>query len=86
MISELHFTCFLSEFQKDDSQRLLESFNCDEKEHTLTKSKAEPYISEEEMVLEVKLCYFWWMSIFFECSNRHIKGLVQTVLIAVVCN
>uniref|UniRef100_U3IA47 EvC ciliary complex subunit 1 n=1 Tax=Anas platyrhynchos platyrhynchos TaxID=8840 RepID=U3IA47_ANAPP len=52
MISELHFTCFLSEFQKDDSQRLLESFNCDEKEHTLTKSKAEPYISEEEMVLE----------------------------------
>lgn len=85
MISELHFTCFLSEFQ-DDSQRLLESFNCDEKEHTLTKSKAEPYISEEEMVLEVKLCYFWWMSIFFERSNRHIKGLVQTVLIAVVCN
>ncbi|XP_068535997.1 evC complex member EVC isoform X1 [Anas acuta] len=38
--------------EKDDSQRLLESFNCDEKEHTLTKSKAEPYISEEEMVLE----------------------------------
>ncbi|XP_040411447.1 ellis-van Creveld syndrome protein isoform X3 [Cygnus olor] len=38
--------------EKDDSQRLLESFNCDEKEHTLTKSKAEPYTSEEEMVLE----------------------------------
>ncbi|CAN8208137.1 unnamed protein product, partial [Coccothraustes coccothraustes] len=37
---------------KDDSQRLLESFNTDEKEHTLTKSKAEPYRSEEEMVLE----------------------------------
>ncbi|NXC39082.1 EVC protein, partial [Penelope pileata] len=38
--------------QKDDSQRLLESFNCDEKEHPLTKSKAEPYTSKEEMVLE----------------------------------
>ncbi|NXH38552.1 EVC protein, partial [Dicaeum eximium] len=37
---------------KDDSQRLLESFNSDEKEHTLMKSKAEPYTSEEEMVLE----------------------------------
>ncbi|KAM9027695.1 evC complex member EVC isoform 4-T4 [Ara ararauna] len=38
--------------EKDDSQRLLESFSSDEREHTLTKSKAEPYISEEEMVLE----------------------------------
>ncbi|NXL25632.1 EVC protein, partial [Setophaga kirtlandii] len=38
--------------QKDDSQRLLESFNTDEKEHTLRKSKAEPYTSKEEMVLE----------------------------------
>ncbi|XP_005485803.3 evC complex member EVC isoform X1 [Zonotrichia albicollis] len=38
--------------EKDDSQRLLESFNADEKEHTLTKSKAEPYTSKEEMVLE----------------------------------
>ncbi|KAM9661044.1 evC complex member EVC isoform 4-T4 [Morphnus guianensis] len=38
--------------EKDDSQRLLESFNSDEKEHTLTKSKAEPYTSKEEMVLE----------------------------------
>ncbi|XP_053831121.1 evC complex member EVC isoform X3 [Vidua macroura] len=38
--------------EKDDSQRLLESFNADEKEHTLMKSKAEPYTSEEEMVLE----------------------------------
>ncbi|NWR27922.1 EVC protein, partial [Tachuris rubrigastra] len=38
--------------QKDDSQRLLESFNSDEKEHTFTKNKAEPYTSKEEMVLE----------------------------------
>ncbi|XP_074879043.1 evC complex member EVC isoform X3 [Buteo buteo] len=38
--------------EKDDSQRLLESFNSDEKEQTLTKSKAEPYTSKEEMVLE----------------------------------
>ncbi|NWR59745.1 EVC protein, partial [Bucorvus abyssinicus] len=38
--------------QKDDSQRLLESFNSDVKEHTRTKSKAEPYTSKEEMVLE----------------------------------
>ncbi|NXA12505.1 EVC protein, partial [Sapayoa aenigma] len=38
--------------QKDDSQRLLESFNSDEKEHTFTKSKGEPYMSEKEMVLE----------------------------------
>ncbi|XP_039406406.1 ellis-van Creveld syndrome protein isoform X5 [Corvus cornix cornix] len=38
--------------EKDDSQRLLESFNADEKEHTIMKSKAEPYTSKEEMVLE----------------------------------
>ncbi|OWK59965.1 Ellis-van Creveld syndrome [Lonchura striata] len=38
--------------KKDDSQRLLESFSADEKEHTLMKSKAEPYTSKEEMVLE----------------------------------
>uniref|UniRef100_A0A8C5JS56 EvC ciliary complex subunit 1 n=1 Tax=Junco hyemalis TaxID=40217 RepID=A0A8C5JS56_JUNHY len=38
--------------EKDDSQRLLESFNADGKEHTLTKSKAEPYTSKEEIVLE----------------------------------
>ncbi|KFU93742.1 Ellis-van Creveld syndrome protein, partial [Chaetura pelagica] len=38
--------------QKDDSQRLLESFNSDEKEHTVTKSKAEPYTSKEEILLE----------------------------------
>ncbi|NWI91792.1 EVC protein, partial [Pitta sordida] len=40
--------------QKDGSQRLLESFNSDDKEHThtLTKTKAEPYTSEKEMVLE----------------------------------
>ncbi|XP_050194340.1 evC complex member EVC isoform X3 [Myiozetetes cayanensis] len=38
--------------QKDDSQRLLESFNSDEKEHTFTKNKSEPYTSQEEMVLE----------------------------------
>ncbi|NWU59500.1 EVC protein, partial [Dromas ardeola] len=38
--------------QKDDSQRLLESFNSDEKEHTVMKSKAEPNASKEEMVLE----------------------------------
>ncbi|NXX83369.1 EVC protein, partial [Urocolius indicus] len=38
--------------QKDDSQRLLESFNSDEKDHTLTKSKAESYTSKEEMALE----------------------------------
>ncbi|NXG78086.1 EVC protein, partial [Baryphthengus martii] len=38
--------------QKDDSQRLLESFNSDEKEHTLTKSRTEPYTSKEEMALE----------------------------------
>ncbi|NXP49042.1 EVC protein, partial [Heliornis fulica] len=38
--------------QKDDSHRLLESFNSDDKEHTLTKSKAEPYTSKEEMMLE----------------------------------
>ncbi|NXJ94370.1 EVC protein, partial [Corythaixoides concolor] len=38
--------------QKDDSQRLLESFNSDEREHTLTKSKAEPYTSKEEILLE----------------------------------
>ncbi|KFQ33775.1 Ellis-van Creveld syndrome protein, partial [Merops nubicus] len=37
---------------KDDSQRLVESFNSDEKEHTLTKSEAEPYTTKEEMVLE----------------------------------
>ncbi|XP_051475220.1 evC complex member EVC isoform X2 [Apus apus] len=38
--------------EKDDSQRLLESFNSDEKEHTLSKSKAEPYTSKEEVLLE----------------------------------
>ncbi|XP_037990381.1 ellis-van Creveld syndrome protein isoform X2 [Motacilla alba alba] len=38
--------------EKDDSQRLLESFTADEKEHTLMKSKAEPYTSKEEVVLE----------------------------------
>ncbi|KFQ50229.1 Ellis-van Creveld syndrome protein, partial [Pelecanus crispus] len=38
--------------QKDDSQRLLEGFKSDDKEHTLMKSKAEPYTSKEEMVLE----------------------------------
>ncbi|NP_001005347.1 ellis-van Creveld syndrome protein [Gallus gallus] len=38
--------------EKDDSQRLLESFNCDEKEDPLTKSEAEPYTAKEEMVLE----------------------------------
>ncbi|XP_057282577.1 evC complex member EVC isoform X3 [Pezoporus wallicus] len=38
--------------ERDDSQRLLESFSSNEREHTLAKSKAEPYISEEEMVLE----------------------------------
>ncbi|XP_074760610.1 evC complex member EVC isoform X3 [Athene noctua] len=38
--------------EKDDSQRLLESFNSDEKEHTIPKNKAEPYTSKEEMVLE----------------------------------
>ncbi|NWU95888.1 EVC protein, partial [Upupa epops] len=38
--------------QKDNSQRLLESFNSDEKEHTFMKSKAEPYTSKEELVLE----------------------------------
>ncbi|XP_058694549.1 evC complex member EVC isoform X2 [Poecile atricapillus] len=38
--------------EKDDSQRLLESFNTGEKEHTLMKSEAEPYTSKEEMVLE----------------------------------
>nr|XP_009934671.1 PREDICTED: ellis-van Creveld syndrome protein [Opisthocomus hoazin] len=37
---------------KDDSQRLMESFNSDEKECTLTRSEAEPYTSKEEMVLE----------------------------------
>ncbi|XP_064274756.1 evC complex member EVC isoform X2 [Passer domesticus] len=36
--------------EKDDSQRLLESFSADE--YTLMKSKAEPYTSKEEMVLE----------------------------------
>ncbi|XP_025977744.2 evC complex member EVC isoform X1 [Dromaius novaehollandiae] len=40
------------QLQKDDSQRLLEGFNSDEKGHTLTKSKAEPYTSKEEMVSE----------------------------------
>ncbi|NXU87329.1 EVC protein, partial [Xiphorhynchus elegans] len=38
--------------QKDDSQRLLESLNSDEKEHTFTQDKAEPYSSQEKMVLE----------------------------------
>ncbi|NWV68699.1 EVC protein, partial [Malurus elegans] len=38
--------------QKDDSQRLLENFNTDEKEHPLMKSKADLYASKEEMVLE----------------------------------
>ncbi|KAM4674804.1 evC complex member EVC isoform 3-T3 [Amazona ochrocephala] len=52
MISVLYLICFFSKFQKDDSQRLLESFSSDEREHTLTQSKAEPYVSEEEMVLE----------------------------------
>uniref|UniRef100_U3K4H1 EvC ciliary complex subunit 1 n=1 Tax=Ficedula albicollis TaxID=59894 RepID=U3K4H1_FICAL len=47
-----YILCFLLEFQKDDSQRLLESFSTDEKEHTLMESKAEPYTSKEEMVLE----------------------------------
>ncbi|XP_031444226.1 ellis-van Creveld syndrome protein isoform X2 [Phasianus colchicus] len=42
--------------EKDDSQRLLESFNCDEKENPLTKSEAEPYKSKEEMVLEENEC------------------------------
>ncbi|XP_031444224.1 ellis-van Creveld syndrome protein isoform X1 [Phasianus colchicus] len=56
MISELYFICFIFEFQKDDSQRLLESFNCDEKENPLTKSEAEPYKSKEEMVLEENEC------------------------------
>ncbi|XP_009984515.1 PREDICTED: ellis-van Creveld syndrome protein-like, partial [Tauraco erythrolophus] len=37
---------------KDDSQRLLESFNSDEREHTLLKSQAEPYTSKEEILLE----------------------------------
>ncbi|OXB56277.1 hypothetical protein ASZ78_011428 [Callipepla squamata] len=37
---------------KDDSQRLLESFTCNEKEHPLPESEAEPYTSKEEMVLE----------------------------------
>ncbi|XP_010185749.1 PREDICTED: ellis-van Creveld syndrome protein, partial [Mesitornis unicolor] len=37
---------------KDDSQRLLESFNSDEKEHTLTKNETEPYMSKEEILLE----------------------------------
>ncbi|OPJ70908.1 ellis-van Creveld syndrome protein [Patagioenas fasciata monilis] len=52
MISVLYFICFLLEFQKDDSQRLLESFNSDETEHTLMKSKAEPCTSKENIVLE----------------------------------
>ncbi|NWR68377.1 EVC protein, partial [Centropus unirufus] len=38
--------------QKDDSQRLLESFSSDEKEHTVMKRKAEPDTSKEEVVLE----------------------------------
>ncbi|XP_071600079.1 evC complex member EVC isoform X1 [Heliangelus exortis] len=38
--------------EKDDAQRLLESFNSDEREQTLTKSKAEPYTSKEEILLE----------------------------------
>ncbi|NWS68110.1 EVC protein, partial [Crotophaga sulcirostris] len=38
--------------QKDDSQRLLESFSSDGKERALMKSKAEPYTSKDEMVLE----------------------------------
>ncbi|NXI36760.1 EVC protein, partial [Galbula dea] len=38
--------------EKNDSQRLLESFNSNEKEGTIMKSKAEPYTSKEEMVLE----------------------------------
>ncbi|NXY40317.1 EVC protein, partial [Ceuthmochares aereus] len=38
--------------QNSDSQRLLESLSSDEKEHTLMRSKAEPYTSKEEMVLE----------------------------------
>ncbi|KAM6261260.1 evC complex member EVC isoform 3-T3 [Porphyrio hochstetteri] len=42
----------LRQREKDDSQRLLESFNSDDKEHTLMKSKVELYTSEEEMVLE----------------------------------
>lgn len=63
-----YILCFLLEFQKDDSQRLLESFNTDEKEQTLTKSKAEPCTSEEEMVLEVKLCSCRWMSILLHVA------------------
>ncbi|XP_065591869.1 evC complex member EVC isoform X1 [Cyrtonyx montezumae] len=38
--------------EKDDSQRLLESFTCNEKEHPIPESEAEPYTSKEEMVLE----------------------------------
>ncbi|KGL72902.1 Ellis-van Creveld syndrome protein, partial [Tinamus guttatus] len=38
--------------QKDDSQRLLEGFNSDDKGHSLTRSKAESYTSKEEMVSE----------------------------------
>ncbi|NXA45655.1 EVC protein, partial [Nothocercus julius] len=38
--------------QRDDSQRLLEGFNSDDKGRSLTRSKAESYTSKEEMVSE----------------------------------
>lgn len=65
-----YILCFLLEFQKNDSQRLLESFSTDEKEHGLVESKAEPYTSKEEMVLEVKLCSCRWMSILLHVAVR----------------
>ncbi|NXO00286.1 EVC protein, partial [Rhinopomastus cyanomelas] len=38
--------------REDNSQRLLESYNSDEKEHTLMNSKGELYTSKEELMLE----------------------------------
>lgn len=75
MISELYFICFISEFQKDDSQRLLESFNCDGKENPLTKSEAEPYKSKEEMVLEVKLGSLECMSILLNVLISTLRAM-----------
>jgi len=71
------FYCFISEFQKDDSQRLLESFNCDEKEDPLTKSEAEPYTAKEEMVLEVKLGSLERMSILLNVLISTVRAVSQ---------
>lgn len=78
-----YILCFLLEFQNDDSQRLLESLNADKKEHRLMRSKAEPYTSTEEMVLEVKLCSCRWMSILLHVAMSMFRACSKLSLILV---